>query len=243
MLEFCKGFRKKIYKKKYITNGIRVMKKYLFPSLYYQSCKDFIWMLNLGDKANITYIKSLLNFYRPFKSVIIYNKNYKNYIRNITKGADVLITTRIDYDDRIYWDAVNDVRKIINISKPVFLHGYNRGFIYYEDLNIYAKFFNKYNNSGPHSVFASLIINKKKVNDSYTIYDLGAHTKIKKNLIKGFKKYGLEKLDYEPAIFEIDVPKFVWVRQHWSGMFVKTNKSKIKSIYFDFNKFYGIKKK
>ena len=117
MLESFKlnGFNKKIYTKEYLENGIRVMKKYLFPSLEYQRCKDFIWVLNVGDKANITLIKSLLNFKRGFKSIIIYNKEKEQFIMNITKNADVLIIIRIDYDDRIYYNEVNDVRKQVNI--------------------------------------------------------------------------------------------------------------------------------
>ena len=63
--------------------------------------------------------------------MIIYQKDFKNYVGNITKGFDIFISTRIDYDDRIYYDAVNDVRKAINFSKPMILYGYNRGFIYY----------------------------------------------------------------------------------------------------------------
>ena len=88
------------------------MKKYLFPSLEAQSCKNFIWILKLGDKANITFVKSLLDINNSFESKVIYEKNI---IKNITKGSDILITTRIDYDDRIYYDAVNDVRKVINL--------------------------------------------------------------------------------------------------------------------------------
>ena len=185
MIEFYKedGFVKKIYTKEYIENGIRVMKKYLFPSLEYQRCKDFIWMLNVGDKANITLLKSLLNFKKSFKSIIIYNKEQKNYIKSICKNADVLITTRIDYDDRIYYDAVNDVRKAVNISKPIFLYGYDRGYIYYEELDIYTKFiFKKKLYDGTMSVFESLIIFTKKINDYYTIYSLGDHRFVRKKL-------------------------------------------------------------
>ena len=61
----------------------------------------------------------------------------KNYIKNITKGLDVLITTRIDYADIIYYDATNDVRKLINMNKPMTLHGYNRGVIYLESQRKY----------------------------------------------------------------------------------------------------------
>ena len=108
------------------------MKKYLFPSLENQSCKNFIWILKFGDKANITYIKSLLNFTTVFEKDVIYEKDITNYIRKITKGFDILITIRIDYDDRIYYDAVNDVRKAINIDKSMILYGYNRGAYYFE---------------------------------------------------------------------------------------------------------------
>lgn len=236
------GFDKKIYTKEYIENGIRVMKKYLIPSLEYQSCKDFIWMLNIGDKANITHLKLLLNFKISFKLVIIYNKDMKNFIKNITKNIDILITTRIDYDDRIYYDAVNDVRKVVNISKPIFLYGYDRGFYYFEKYNIYTKFFKKWKNEGAIGIFESLIILISKVNDVYTIYDMGDHRKIKKKLLVNYKKYGLKKLDYEPAIFETNAPKFVYVRQSYSRSFIYNGKPNGKAVYFDLNKFYGINK-
>lgn len=42
-------------------------------------------------------------------------KTSKNYVRNKSKGYNVLITTGIDYDDIIYYDAVNDVRKMFII--------------------------------------------------------------------------------------------------------------------------------
>ena len=92
-----KVFQKLIYSEAYIKNGIRTMKKYLFPSLENQSCKNFIWILLLGDKADMSYIKSLLDLNAiSFKSLIMYQKDFKNYIKNISTGLDFLITTRID---------------------------------------------------------------------------------------------------------------------------------------------------
>ena len=133
MLDLIDKFgNKKIYNEDYILNGIRVMKQYLLPSLDNQSCKNFIWILMLGNEANITYIKSLLNFNNSFDYDIIYEKNIKNYTRNLSKSYNVLITTRIDYDDKIYYDAVNDVRKAINPNKPILLYGYNSGVYYFE---------------------------------------------------------------------------------------------------------------
>ena len=193
-------FHKIIQKKEYILNGIRVMKKYLLPSLENQSCTDFIWILLIGNKANLTYVKSLINFNHSLDLRLISEKDIKKYIKNITKGFDVLITTRIDYDDRIYYDAVNDVRKAVNINKPIILYGYNRGYYYFESED---KYFNNYSNTtdGAWGLFLSLIIVLNKVNDIYTIYDMGNHVVIRKNLTKYYKYYGINKLDYEPISF------------------------------------------
>ena len=235
------GFPEKIYKKDYISNGIRVMNRYLFASLDNQSCKNFIWVLMLGDKANITLVKMLLSFNTSFVKKIIYQKDIKNYVRNITKGFDVLITSRIDYDDIIYYDAVNDLRKAININNPMILYGFNRGIIYFESEEKSYEFWYK-NQNGCWSVFASLITNLKKVNDSYTILDLGSHTHLRRNLLGNFKLFGIKEINYEPAIFDNGDIKFAYVRQKYSGSFFingKINKT-INAYNFNLNKLYGI---
>ena len=240
LLFFTKEFSEKIYTKDYIKNGIRVMKKYLFHSLENQSCKNFTWILILGDKANITYVKSLLNFNYSFPYKVIFAKSLKNYIRNTTKDFDVLITTRIDYDDRIYYDAVNDVRKAINTNRPMTLYGYNRG-VYYSEL--YDKYYNfdKIFKNGTMSIFISLITVLNKVNDTYTIYDLGDHVKIKTTLLEKYKSFGIETINYEPAIFDDGEPKFVYVRQNYSWFYNKNGKNlqRLKEYHFNLHKFYG----
>ena len=201
--------------KDYILNGFRVMKKYLLPSLENQSCKDFIWVLMLGNRANITSLKFLSNFNNSFQWYIFYEKDIKNFLRNKTKSYDILLTTRIDYDDRIYYDAVNDVRKAINIERPILLHGYNRGLLYFELDDKYYDFQFRAKN-GAFSVFESLIIVLNKVNDIYTIYDFGNHLTVRSHLLKNYKSFGIKELNYEPCIFDNGASKFVWVRQKYS---------------------------
>jgi len=240
---FALGTRINDSAKDYILNGIRVMKKYLLPSLENQSCKDFIWILMIGNKANRAFLRSLLKFNNSFQWYIIYIKDIKNFLRNITKGFDILITTRIDYDDRIYYDAVNDVRKEININKPMLFHGYNRGVYFFELENKYYDFEFKSKN-GAFSVFESLIIVLSKVNDICTIYDFGHHSSVRKYLLKKYKSYGIKELDYEPTIFDSGGPKFVWVRQKYSCLYndtqTKKNTNTLKvNNNFDLSKFYG----
>ena len=243
MIPFYKyrNFTNKIYDDDYLINGIKVMKNYLFPSLESQTCKNFIWVLLLGDKANKTKIKSFLNIHFSFKYCIIYQKLFKIYLKNITKGNDILITTRIDYDDRIYYDAVNDVRKAVNKNKPIILHGYNSGLNYYEFNNKYYLYHRDYRNKGTMSIFASLIIVLDKVNDIYTIYDMGSHQIIRKYLLKKYKSFGIKQLNYEPSNFDRGDVKFVYVRQKYSGTLIGSNKiiKNLKPFNFNLTKFYG----
>jgi len=242
--KFWKQFDE-INQENYIMNGIRVIKRYLIPSLNNQSCKQFIWILMLGNKANKTYIKSLLGNNNLFESEIIYQGDIKRYIKNKSKGFDILITTRIDFDDRIYYDAVNDVRKAINPNKPMLLYGYNKGVHYYEIENKYYEFHINYKKRGCMSIFASLINVLNKTNDTYNIYDLGTHAKIRKTLLESYKKFGIKLLDYEPAIFDSGTEKFVWVRHNYSGQYQFSEKIKkyLKEYNFDLYKFYGKSKK
>ena len=230
-------------RKEYILNGIRVMKKYLLPSLENQSCKEFIWILMLGNKANITSLKPLFNFNNSFPWYIIYKKDIKNTLGNITKGFDILITTRIDYDDQIYYDAVNDVRKEININKPILFYGYKKGLYFFESDNKYYQFEYKCRN-GAFSIFESLIIFLNKVNDTYTIYDFGHHFIVRLKLLKNYKSYGIKKLNYEPSIFDTGTPKFIWVRQNYSYLYNNTKTMQINKMLkiinnFNLSKFYG----
>ena len=171
------------------------------------------------------------------------SKDIRNFLKNKTKGSDILITTRIDYDDSIYYDAVNDVRKEINIKRLIFIHGYNTGVYYFELDNKYYdfEFRSKY---GAFSIFESLIIVLNKVNDTYNIYDFGYHYTVKRYLLLNYKSLGIKELNYEPAIFDNGAPKFVWVRQKYSWSYNISKFKQIKKIlkvnnYFNLSKFYG----
>ena len=234
------GFPEKMYSQEYILNGIRVMHNYLFPSLENQLCKDFTWILLVGNRANITYVKSHLNFNYSFKYKILYQNDFYKSLKKLNKIFDVLITTRIDYDDRIYYDAVNDVRKVINIHKPILLHGYNRGFCYYELNGEYYEFYRS-KKKGVSSIFASLIILLEKVNSTYTIFNLLDHVNIRETLLSKYKSYGIKQLNYEPIVFDSGGPKYVWVRQNYSGLYNSQIPfdPKLKKIHFNLNNFYG----
>ena len=189
----------------------------------------------------IRFIKQLLDINNLFQTELVYQRDLKSYIKNKSIGYDVLITTRIDYDDRIYYDAVNDVRKVIDLNKPMMLYGYDKGAHYYENDNKYYEFFMTYKKRGCMSIFASLIIILNKTNDTYNIYDLGTHIAVRKKIIDNYQQYGIKILNYDPAVFDSGSAKFVWVRHNYSGTlkYSENIKKNLKEYKFDLNKFYG----
>ena len=237
-----KEFVELVKTKEYILNGIRVMKKYLFYSLENQSCTNFISVILLGDQVDITYIKSLFNFKYSFAINVIYEKDFQEYLKDITKNSDILITTRLDYDDQIYYDAVNDVRKAINVYKPLLIYGYNRGYFYFEIDDKYYENYSDYK-TGAWALFLSLITVLNKVNGTYTIHDMGNHWFTKRYLSENYKSFGIKELNYEPAVIDTGDPKFIYVRQKYSNSYdeikrtVRQNRYKECSVNLSY--FYG----
>ena len=168
-------------------------------------------------------------------------KDLKNYVNKLSNGFDILITTRIDFDDIIYYDAVNDVRKAINLEKPILLHGYNRGLYYYETNKKFYEYYRKNGDKGAFSIFLSLITILNKINTTITIHDMGAHTHVRYNLLRMYKSLGIEKLNYEPSVFDSGAYKYIYIRQKYSVTYNNTkNIMKQKPIQnFNFNQFYG----
>ena len=82
----------------------------------------------------------------------------------------------------------------------------------------------------------------KKVNDSYTIFDIGPHPIIRNTFLKSYESFGIKELKYEPTIFDSGSAKFVWVRQIYSGIYSFTNeiKKKLEVCQFNLSKFYYI---
>ena len=121
------------------------------------------------------------------------------------------------------------------------LYGYKKGAHYYEIDNKYYEFYLSYGNRGCMSVFVSLITILNKTNDTYNIYDLGTHVRVRQVLLKDHQKFGINRLNYDPAVFDSGTAKFVWVRQKYSGdlKYSENVKKYLKEYKFDLNKFYG----
>ena len=66
---------------------------------------------------------------------------------------------------------------------------------------------------------------------------------LEKNLLESYKRYGIKKLDCDPAVFGRGDPKFVYVRQNYSHSMNNTKNMKIQRKYREYklnlSSFYG----
>ena len=91
------------------------------------------------------------------------------------------------------------------------------------------------------SIFVSLILVLNKVNDTYSVYDLGHHSSIRKSILESYKTFGIKSLNYEPTIFDNGEVKFIWVRQNYSGQYSYSLRllKRLKQFNFNLSNFCG----
>jgi hypothetical protein len=194
-----------------INYRMQLMIKYLYTSLNNQSNLNFTHVILIHDELPDEYIKKLYNIPTKFDKIIIKKNELSNIIKPLYDECDFLITSRIDDDDMIYFNAVDDVQKIINENTTIKIYGYQNGCTMIDGSNeLYS--FKKTTNSGMIAILLSLIINTKKVNP-LTIYGLGNHTKIKNKILENYSKFGIDKLptDFWHPNLTIN-PAWIYVR-------------------------------
>lgn len=99
-------------------------------------------------------------------------------VEEATNKYDFVITTKMDFDDFIYKNAVEEAQNKINECETVLLYGYNTGYQYVSTSHELYTHISKYSLEGHHSIFQSLILKSefaKKL--PYCTVDNFSHTK------------------------------------------------------------------
>jgi len=190
--------REKLFDINLLNNGVKVFKQYALKSLENQSNKNFEIILLIHDEidCNIKPIKDLYEINSSIKLHIIRFNELRNFILSNIKKFDYLITSRMDHDDLIYNDAVNEIQLKCNENIPFYYNGYDKliTMINNDYLNTY-KFYPNYNGIGSINIFQSVILNlnySKQI--KYNIFSL-SHTKGKPQLMNWYKDNNLEFKD------------------------------------------------
>ena len=87
-------------------------------------------------------------------------------------------------------------------------------------------------------MFISLVYYINKLNDTYNIYDIGDHSRIKSLFLNISKSFGIDDINYNPFEFENNNPKYIWIRQKYSSSIGSSNNLKSRFRLRDFNSSY-----
>ncbi len=233
----------RIFDEDVVRNGVSLVKSFLIPSLMHQSNKNFIIILIIHENLNKDFIKELYELKCDFPILILTNPEYKQYIKEEynKRDCDFFITSRVDYDDMFYYNAVQDVQESVDASKPILTYTWKNGAIKRVGEKIYREFSPDYHNNGGIGIMLSLIINNnltKSLSKGYDVYDFN-HTQLTKCIRENFDKYCDLTLDYEPLIInKRNGICWVYIRHNQTD----SNYSRDNNDIIDFNKeeFFGL---
>ena len=215
-----------IFDDSFLQNSFNVMKNHLLNSLSIQDNKNFEFVIlihNEIDKEKVSFLYGLKNDY-DFEITVIRKNELDKYISTFKDKYEFIITSRVDYDDHVYKTVVDDIQKRIDENYEVVLYGLKNG-VTIIDGETEARFMTKnYGNRGFFSVFETVILNTKKVENVFNIYSLGNHTKIYETLKNNYRKYGIsneESIKYQ--FDDTDETRYIWIRHKNSQSFIAKN--------------------
>jgi len=210
------GYGDKIKSPEFIKEGIRLVKTFFLPSLLNQSSHNFEIVFAIHDTIGIEKIEALRQLKTGnIKTHIVRWGNINRFICEQTTADEIVITSRMDYDDLVFRDAVSVIQNaaLETSNKGYIWHGYSTGCTMIEEDKTHELHFmsKNYSGDGAWSTFQSLVLYKGK---RISIYGLGDHTKIKRNIKEG--KVGLS---YDDGLFLLDNREmsYIWVRHQNTG--------------------------
>lgn len=119
---------------------------------------------------------------------------------------DFVVTTRLDFDDFVYKDAVADTQSKIEECHKILLYGYCRGYVYvYNDL--YCSF-TPCRGIGHNSMFQSYIFESSCAKDWSFIDIYDQHAKLKPILKEKLEKNGVS---FSEDMFQQNISTNAWI--------------------------------
>lgn len=231
----CDNFIKEDSTENIFSDGWKKMsfnmaKRHIIPTLENQTNQNFITVFLVSryiTAKDIARIKSLSD---KLKINVSYLDEFNDEIRKI--DTDYLITSRLDYDDHVYNNCVEDIQNFVK-SKSKFdaqLWGLGNGVSIIDgeqDAYLMYEFPYIKKDEGLAAPMATLILKKTAVPFYFDIYKLGFHTELVMNILAAQRHYFGKIIAETPAqiytqhsFSDID---YIWIRHKHSASAIVEN--------------------
>ena len=186
---FDKKFEEKIIDVKYLTKRLKLFKNNCYKSLRNQSNKNFKHIVLVNNLIPDVIYKEL----EKLEVVIVKEHEYQNGLNNYLydnfdfSKCKYMITTRIDDDDMLFKNAINDIQNSFDDNLIVKFFGFRNG-VTMDKRNRCMVFDSNYSNNGMIALGLSLIVNFKKL--GYVNFNIhcGDHSKVRKKFLNKYNK-------------------------------------------------------
>jgi hypothetical protein len=148
-IELANG--KNINSEIWLKHRFELFKKYYIPSIKKQTVKNFKIILTGSIKTP----KNILNYFKD-NNLIFTENSHVEYLNNQNIKSKFLITARLDNDDFIADNFIEEIQKNTNINTPLLID--SKGIIFEKNQNQYYIF--SYKNFNSH--FLSVICNPEE---------------------------------------------------------------------------------
>ena len=208
-----------IYDVDFLSQQI-VLARNALSSLENQTNKNFELVFMVNDKffsdPKYEFVFSSLRASTSLPLTFIKRGDIELLVKDISDEYDYIITSRMDFDDFIYKDAIAVAQSKINECDTILAHGYCRGYIYRHG-ELY-KFFHMCKGTGFVAVLMSLIIKSSFAKNLpfVSIYSF-RHGRFKTKMERFLKK---NHVKFSENMFQADLSTraFIYFRHeasHW----------------------------
>ena len=178
-------YGEEMYTHEFLYSWFELFKNNLISSLNNVKNKDFELIIMIHDNVSFSTVSFFNELKTEYKISIIHWSEIQNYLDSFFDKYDYIIESRMDFDDFIFSDVIDDIRNHIDKNINIKLYGYCSGYTYYKLNEKYYDFYHLVNNVGHWAICSSVIINTNFLKDKkhFNIYSFN-HGRSKINLQK-----------------------------------------------------------
>ena len=224
---FDKRFEDKILDVKYLKKRLELFKSKCYYSLQNQSNLNFHHIILVHNLIP----DEIYNELKKLNVHVVKSHEYQNGLNNYLydnfdfEKCKYFITTRIDDDDMLYKNAINDIQKSFDKNVIIKFFGFKNG-VTMDSKNKCMLFSSNYGGRGMIALGFSLIVNFKKL--GYVDFNIhcGDHTRVRNKFLDKYNKdniLGLNDMYLKSTMFweckENKFPSFIYYRHTESHSF------------------------
>lgn len=213
--------------------------RHIIPTLENQTNKNFKLIFLVANNLSNYDLERIKHLSNEIEIMPVHLFMFDSFIKN--HNSDYLITSRLDYDDHVYKNCVEDIQNIVKSKSNSMLWGLGEGVSIIDgEKDAYLMYnYPWLYNEGLPAPMATLILKREEVKTYFDIYKLGYHTEVSRNFDITQSYY------FNNTIFDIndihnrkkkDEIDYIWIRHKYSASAICNNVIHTTKIKVDLSK-------